>query len=101
MWIECSGPSTDNGDGSFSCPADLEYGRGEGAKLHAYEGEGLLSTWPDADPEPAAYVGTTSHAYTLGVGGFPTTDPTRVGQEWTEQLRFQDSDDTVTWPPSP
>jgi hypothetical protein len=100
-WIECSAPPTDNGDGSFSCPADLEYGRAAASEILVYEGQGLLSTWPDADPELAAFVGTTTYAYSFGIGGYAFTDPARVGQTWTEQLRFQDGDDTVTWPPIP
>ena len=101
--IACSGPSIDNGDGSFSCPADLVYVRAELAGLHTYEGQGLLLTWPDADPKLATYVGTTTYSYTLTgiISGGVIIDPTRVGQEWTEQLRFQDRDDTVTWPPGP
>ena len=102
-WIDCSGPSIDNGDGSFSCAADLEYlqvGPSPGG-VHGYEGQGLLTTWPDAEPRFAAYLGNaTTYAYSIGIGGFPYIDPTRVGQTWAEELRFQDGDDTVPYPPT-
>ncbi len=100
--IECTGPSTDNGDGSFSCPSELVYVRGVGVHLHRYDGQGLLTTWPDAEPRFAAYVGTTSYTRTYAPFGAIIVDPTRVGQTWIEQLRFQDGDDSVDgWPFTP